>query len=356
VSTYRSPQDLLIQTYQRAYLRILDDLIAAAQADRSTAYYQALQADIEDILRGLDSQAQSWIEQQVPAIYQAGMQAAISGLSAAGVEGVAVSSMTGIHRTAVEILAQNMYGDLTGATATMGRSVNDLFRQVSLDTVAQKVATGRTIPQSAKALQTALADKGVTAFTDRAGRDWRLDSYSEMVVRSSTREATNHGTMNQLTSLGYDLVQVSSHFPTCNICAPYQGRVYSISGQDRRFPPLWTTVFSAGYANIHPRCSHVVMPYVEVFADDLDGDIARSNQSFDVDPRLEAERQAFANGQARKRAANQDFNQWQRYRERLPNDAPTLAGFRRMKAANSQRYQELQSLYRDAGQALNAAS
>lgn len=356
MSTPRSPQDLLIQTYQRAYLRILDDLIAAASADRSTAYYQALLADLDDILRGLDSRAQTWIEQQMPAIYAAGMQAAISGLEAAGVENVARSSMTGIHRSAVEILALNMYGDLTGATATMGRTVNDLFRQTSLEAVAQKVATGQTIPQSAKALQQALADKGVTAFTDKAGRNWRLDTYSEMVVRSSTREATNHGTLNQLTSLGYDLVTIPPHSPTCNICAPYQGRIYSISGKDTRFPPLWNTAFAGGYGNIHPRCSHVVVPYVEVFADDVAGDIARSNQPFDVDPRLEAERQVFAHGQAKKRAANQDFNQWQRYRERLPNDVPTLAGFRRMKAANSPKYQALQQRYRDAGNAINTTS
>lgn len=353
MTTPVSPQQVLIQTYQRAYQQIIDALIVAAQADRSLTYYLALQADLADILRGLDTNAQSWIEAQMPAVYVAGMQAAISGLQAAGVEGVSVSAMTGIHRTAVEILALNIYGDLTGATGTMGRAVNDLFRQLGLETVAQKVAAGRTIPQSAKALQRALQDTGVNAFTDKAGKQWRLDAYSEMVVRSTTREATNHGTLNQLTSLGYDLVTIPAHYPTCNICAPYQGRVYSISGKDTRFPPLWNTAFAGGYGNIHPRCSHVVVPYIETFADDLQGDIARSNQPFDVDPRLEAERQAFANGQARKRLANADRNQWERYRERLPNDMPTLAGFRRMKAANSQRYQDLQQLYRDAGQAIS---
>ena len=62
-------------------------------------------------------------------------------------------------------------------------------------------------------------------------------------------------------------VTIPTHFPTCELCAPYQGRIYSISGKDERFPRLFDTAFAGGYANIHPNCQHVVTPYIEAFAE-----------------------------------------------------------------------------------------
>ena len=45
--------------------------------------------------------------------------------------------------------------------------------------------------------------------------------------------------------------------------------------------------------------------------------------------------------------------QWERYRGRLPNDAPsTFGGFRRIKNAGGKAWEELQALYRDAGKAI----
>jgi hypothetical protein len=164
---------------------------------------------------------------------------------------------------------------------------------------------------------------------------------------ATTREATNTATMNQLEYNGYDLVKMSSHATTCAVCAVYQGRVYSISGNTPFYPKL-SIAFSGGHANIHPNCRHVVVPYIVALADDAEGDKAFSNRPFNIDNRSKAAIERYNNDQAEKRKIRADRQQWERYKLALGADAPkTLSGFRRMKAAGSERYINLKTDYRE---------
>lgn len=347
------PDDALIALYRDAYVELLERIAARSAAGRAVSYEAALLADIERILRQLDEGARAWIETQLPLAYQAGMAATLTQLTQMGLNpGTLRPSLVGIHRDAVAVLANNMLADLTEAHQLVGRRLQDVFRQAGIEAVARKVATGQTARQAKAQLQQALVDQGIVAFADSRGRQWRLDAYAEMVARTTTREATNLGRLNQGTELGYDLVEITTHSPTCDICAAYQGRVYSVSGRDRRYPALYETAFRHGFHSIHPNCGHVAVIYVEALADDPEGDRARSNAPF-VDNRSIRERNAYAAAQERRRRARADRLQWERYMAVLPNDTPTLAGFRRMKRANSARYQELRALYREALRAIS---
>jgi hypothetical protein len=135
-----------------------------------------------------------------------------------------------------------------------------------------------------------LLDQGQTAFVDRRGRKWRLDSYAEMVARTTTREAASVATINTCDEFGLDLVRISTHSPTCELCAPLQGKVYSISGNDDRYPMLT----DERRPPIHPNCRHVLAPYVRELDDDAEETERRSNEPLNVDPRSEAEKQAYA--------------------------------------------------------------
>lgn len=300
------PTDNLIAIYKQAYLDVLTTLAYAEGKGNATAYYRGILSDVEDILNGLDADTRAWIEQNLPAIYQQGQQLALDGLKEAGIDTSAMStSFAGINRQAVEVLAANLYGDLSQANVQIGRHVQDIFRQAGLEAVTRKVSTGQTVREAQARMRQSLIDNGLTAFTDSAGREWNLGAYSEMVIRTTTREATNRGTLGQLSDSGYDLVQIDEHYPTCDICADFQGRVYSISGKDQRYPPLFGTAFDVAYGTIHPNCEHNVTPYIENLADDPEADRKRSARPFGGDPRTEAERQAYLDGQSRKRAARE---------------------------------------------------
>ena len=51
-----------------------------------------------------------------------------------------------------------------------------------------------------------------------------------------------------------DLVYLPTHYPCCGECAKYQGRIYSISGKDNRFPKLPNIFYQ--YGSVHPGCLH----------------------------------------------------------------------------------------------------
>jgi len=134
--------------------------------------------------------------------------------------------------------------------------VRDEWRKASLEVVTEKISAGKTVPEAKKRLQHMIADRGLGAFRDSMGRTWRLAAYAEMVARTTTTEATNLGIVNQLRAMGRDLTQMTAHDGPCEICAPYEGRIYSISGETKDYPALNTVPgIRDGYWTLHPTAS-----------------------------------------------------------------------------------------------------
>jgi len=339
----------LVGIYRSAFDELVQRLVRAVERGTDTAFLHAQLIDVMQLLSELDAEAQRWIGQHLPEAYRAGQHATLQALQDAGVVSPRLTaSFAGVHRTAVELLADNLASDLNEATALVGRRVQDVFREIALQTTARMKATGTLARQGARDMRDELVSRGLTGFVDGAGRRWRLDDYADMTIRTTVIEAGNLGRVNQLADTGHDLVRMTEHQPTCPICAVYQGRVYSVSGNDPRYPALYETAFSRGYNIVHPRCQHSVSPYIEHLADDPAGDQERSAAPFDVDPRSQRQRDAYEAGQRRKRQLRQDRRQWERYMLVLPDETPTFSGFRRMKRANSRRWQELQAAYRES--------
>lgn len=67
--------------------------------------------------------------------------------------------------------------------------------------------------------------------------------------------------LNDARYFGTDLVQMSAHENACPLCAPYQGRVYSLSGKSRKYPPIPQAFFT--YGAIHEGCMHNFYIYTE---------------------------------------------------------------------------------------------
>ena len=81
------------------------------------------------------------------------------------------------------------------------------------------------------------------AFVDKAGRTWTPEGYVKMVVRDNQRRVSTE-TMFQAAREGdTDLVEVSSHAGARPKCAPYQGKIFSISGTHPKYPPLSSTSY-----------------------------------------------------------------------------------------------------------------
>jgi len=345
----------LVGMYRDAYIRLLEKITEKQVRGTETAFQRALLRDVDKILKDLDESTEEWAKQVVPKRYRGIQEDVLQTYKRAGIEPPAAAAEFGrVHRRSMEVLAENLVDNLHEATAFVGRRIRDQWRRTTLEVIGDRRPTGETLREARDAFAQRMSEQGFESFRDRAGRQWRLDAYADMAVRASDREVANTALINQNREFGNDLVQFSEHTNPCEICAPLEGRVYSISGESEDYPAL-DVAFSEGYANIHPNCKHVLAPYVPALDDDPEATKQKSNRSFERDPRTQAEKERYEREQKEKARERQDRKQWERYRAHMPDETPeSFSVFRRMKQADSDRFRELQSDYRTVRQEIAA--
>ena len=166
-----------------------------------------------------------------------------------------------------------------------------------------------------------------------------------------------------------DLVEIPYLGCACGECAKYQGRIYSVTGNDSRFPLLPDFIRETG--RIHPGCSHYLLPafgvetYITKYITMEDGSIKtvyvdpiiNSNRPF-VDDRNEYDKRRYISYKEKKeqdqrnREYMEDPERLRIYAKRrmeyewivenLSEIAPkSLGGYTRMKRANSKNYQRI---------------
>lgn len=165
-----------------------------------------------------------------------------------------------------------VHGRSPGPIPFLGRRVNDPYRRIALETVASGTVSLDTRKQISAALVRNLLAEGVTdaltGYVDSQGRRWPLHVYAETAVRTLTREASSRATVNRMTEGGLDLVKVSTHPHKADVCSPYDGETFSLSGEDSRYHRL--TLMPP----FHPRCRHVLGP-ASVNLDDFEEELRR---------------------------------------------------------------------------------
>lgn len=261
----------------------------------------------------------------------------------------------------VQRLTMNLMGEITDASMTamsnlqsalIGRVEPDVYRRVGLEQVTSMQAVGRGLNRTVPGFVDRLRQEGVTAFTDKAGRNWSLHTYGSMVCRTTSRQAEILAVLTANPS--HDLYKISSHGTTCPLCAPYEGRVYSKSGKDPDFPPLALAFgkvdpngpddLSNTWLNIHPNCLHVLTAWTASgrSAEEIQKIKDFSNPSknpFTQDPRTKKQIDAYREKEKERAKWLRDYRQWENYRNTLGDNAPkTFQTFRQHKIENSDVY------------------
>lgn len=85
-------------------------------------------------------------------------------------------------------------------------------------------------------------------------RRYTPESYSEMVARTELKTLETQATLDATVKAGGDLVMFSQHANPCEICAQFEGNIYSISGNDPVYPPIDAVI------PVHPNCEHYYIP------------------------------------------------------------------------------------------------
>lgn len=358
-------QEKLIAIYEQAEKRLFAIIQKKGAFASAAVYERSLLQQVQKELNRLKADSAKTVDELVIENYQSSLNELIEDLKKIGAPidtGItpAQLAMSKLNTRQIELIARNATGDFNKAINIIGRRTQDMIRTVTLEATAQKLSTGQTVRQMQKSLTEIFKAQNVFSVPYKNGASMPIKKYAEMTARSTTAETQNKAQTTQATEWGYDLVEMTSHSPTCPICAMYQGRVYAITkeaangkykapdGTPLMFPYLYDTAFAKGYETIHPNCRHriAIFPARAYKKEELLKFSQKSTAPFE-DTRTDAERKAYAEQQAEKRRRNENRKQYERIKAVLPNDAPkSFAGFVRMKQANSEKYQELMSDYR----------
>lgn len=170
-----------------------------------------------------------------------------------------------------------------------------------------------------------------------------------LIARTTTHEATIAVTTDTKRQMGYDPIKFSTHYPTYEVFAPVQGHVFSVSGNDKRFPALSSVPgFDKGFKTIHPNCRYVLVITVKALWTDEGRSkyLADAGKPLRGDTRTQAEIDRYNAMQAEKRDRWQYGRQWEKYKAVMGDEAPkTFSGFRAIKRFND-RWKALQGFYR----------
>jgi hypothetical protein len=183
--------------------------------------------------------------------------------------------------TASAAIAEDLTSRLAAAAQRITRYSDDAYRAAVASGALVQINPARDIvrnsfsaatPQEAQAQAwRELSAKGVTGFTDKAGREWNLATYVEMATRTATQRAYNASHRERLTLAGITLFTPSTTGRPCGLCAPWEGKVLSDSGAgtvevDGHTVEVAGTIedaYAAGFG--HPNCRHTILSFLPGF-------------------------------------------------------------------------------------------
>ena len=270
-------------------------------------------------------------------------------------------ALTTTQTAIVQQLSNNLLGEIMEASETayksvqtfyaVGRLESDPFRQAALKQVLNQQVSGNGWATSSAKMAQEIQNKGIPAFVDKSGRRWSLQSYANMAVRTTARQAEVSA---MLTMDDHDLWQIVRIGSTCPVCAALEGRVYSKSGTNPDYPPLslafgkvdpeGTDDLTNTYLNIHPNCLHSFVKYTTIGKTEKqiqkDKDFSNPEKNpLSRDPRTKKQIEAYRKKERERQRYLRDRKQHKEYRSVLGDEVPKdFAKFQEMKYNNPEKF------------------
>lgn len=195
-------------------------------------------------------------------------------------------------------LKKNMKQDFASTFNNMNKTIQDLMsqsyikaisnvmayfntrRQTVLDEAVQKIVDGETFNKAVINAIKQMADEGVPAFIDRAGRKWSAEAYANMYTRTNIHNLSVDTVVKRNEDYDNDLFEVSKHAGARPKCAPWQGKIVSKAnergyvkdgnGKKVRYIALSDTSYGEPDGLLGINCGHQLYPFIpNVSIDDI---------------------------------------------------------------------------------------
>ena len=350
---YIKPPDFKsVKALEAHYKKTSEEITALLTTDASVNTAQQLNEKLSIALNAavsyLTKVNKEFAEKELPAAFTEGKSSIKDAPVVSVKEAAAILEKQGF-KYAKKGLSRDTYIELQTATQAAGNGLKTRINSIIGDLRKKGQDSIYNVQQ---AILNDLQNNGLLTVEYANGAKMPLNAYAAMTARSARIESNNIGTIGGALQAGTDYVKMTTMPQCCKLCGAYQDKVYSISGNDKRFPALFKTVLRNGYALPHPNCRHEFIPWFIEMEDtaDVEKAIAKSKIKYDskgnlVDVRYQRDIKAYQAWQAGNRQLNRELHEYEKmqaYYESKGEESPykSLASFRRARRAQSEVYKE----------------
>ena len=273
---FRPLKRRLTRLENRLFAWLRTPLTVPSKTLRTKGYWQAFNVEINKIYREMERVYSTWNVRELPLVYRqslATIQRRIENTkSIANTAKKSITEMINSRETSA--ISKTLVADsntsyrraLTKGRRNVARLTREtqqiLVDEVLIDNTIAAAFDAGNVRVAVEILDDRLSDAAKEMYENKrfvqAGRyKYKPSYYAEMVTRTKFHDAQSTAALAQCGNYDTDLVQVSSHNTTTVICMEFEGKVYSISGKDKRFPPLTDS------SPFHPNCLHLMFPTFE---------------------------------------------------------------------------------------------
>jgi hypothetical protein len=270
---------------QKEIVDMLTDYLAQDVPGFEIGRQRVLLKQVDEILQATDEPVLDWIETWLPESYEKGTLYATRSLKELGVakDSDLKAGFSVIDEEQVAVLAESMVLDVDGAQSQILSKFGQAIRASQLDVASdiaasEQVALGLIRGEGVQGIRMRILDKVLKGEIAPGGYKGSLESYAELLARTRAAEAQTQAMLRRTQAFGVDYVKAIGDGDSCPICTPMDGVVFSISGDDPKYPPL----SSVGPPPWHPNCDHRLRPYVPELASAQDErEAKKANTAFE---------------------------------------------------------------------------
>nr|DAI47942.1 MAG TPA: minor capsid protein [Caudoviricetes sp.] len=170
----------------------------------------------------------------------------------------------------IDEMSKRTAGEFKNITRTMGFkgpydfiSVQNAYIKY-LDKSLMKMATGAvSFDEAANVAVKEMAQSGLRSVDYASGRTYQLDTAVRMCVRTACHQMSAEISMRNCENTGTDLVEVSSHWGARPEHAIWQGKIYSRSGKNKKYPLFSECHYGTADGLCGVNCRHTFYPFFE---------------------------------------------------------------------------------------------
>lgn len=241
----------------------------------SNTYWKSVEIQINTLYKELSNVFSNWSITNLPIVYRNGLRNIYNRISLMkGITNIAKKGIIDmIHSRSSSQIVKSLYlgaNDSYIQSLISGKkNLLNLIRTTQQTLINESILDITTaigfdlgnLRKAARVISSQFSDMlnslSNNHFVQAGSKRFTPSYYAELVARTKFHQAQSLAALSMANNYDTDLVQVSSHNTTTEICQQYEGKIFSISGKDKRFPILDNS------SPFHPNCLHLMFPTFE---------------------------------------------------------------------------------------------